>query len=1501
VFHRSLLLLLLSLALVVAACGSPPTEAPSKQSKGTAPLGGSGLSATYSLDGPYKFVQTDPQIWFNWGRLAPTEGMPPGDFSARWTGFVRPEFTEEYSFYLSANGQARLWINDQEAASGSRLNLTAGQMIPIRVEYTRSGDAPRLMLEWQSISLKREVVPAGRLYPSDPQKARPEVKKATVPTGQNLLINPDFEAGTASWSGTFSTVSPGQGGTGSAATVAAFGYVQQNLTSQRVEGGYTYYVEAWGKGQNCTVGFSGSTFQGANFGRTLVFNNTNWERKTATITIPANASWAGMYLASAGTACQFDNLNASAGELPPIPATPTVNLLTNGGFESGATNWSTNLGLVTMVPGRTGINAGQITNWAWVQNNLPGAAVVGGSTYTLKGWGRTPNNATCTLGFSGGGTFGGQPVSFATTLTFKDAAWQERGISVDVPEGITWTAVYMTNNAESCQYDDLVVGQAVPGGSGSGSGAASNDITLSSPVVLGSNGISFSGGGLGNPSSTFTWNFGDTTTGTGETVYKTYANPGLYTVSLTVTDAISPTSASVQAAATRTFTSQVSVLPSIYNMSSYQGAVTRAINRFAPSDPSTYVFDVKFPMAGLDYRWGFSDGSNITGSSVSKTFANPGFQDVTLTIRDNRGDSPTFGEVLLEEQTRVNVLIEPPAADMAQVSQAGTTITLNAGVSQGYGNLTYQWRFGDGTTQSGFTVTKNFGANGHYGVTLTVRDQVNQVATTDANILIGSMFNPQTPYGRVRATYGGLQATSAGTLTASDLPETLRKDFERSTKPHNFYAEGVGQGGGLSSQAVNQTIPSDFPFVLHNGASDIRITQRVGDAASRLLSSTSLVSLNGTPVGRGTTTWNTQGCDTVSTDVCQTIETFRGMFPATLASGVNTVNLIARPQGGSGETSFPTRIKAFAGLRVPRVLISVIPDFHYPFGGDVQTQEYTVTVAGKQELFLQVNLRSGSVAPTGYARFRIPVYAVDGAGNHLTTVNGAFAGKFADSRILTAVSASSMVDGRALVDTYVPFNSFNNGTTQFNLDQFVLASRADCTANTFYQPIGFTLTGCSTIATSYEKPVNLTRTTYPYRLTADFTSRTNRIFVGKSVQEWGYIDKNLRDAFSNQDRLSPLGLEAQSFGAMEFTRLVIGFLPVIGDSVDGLEQLYFAATGKQVDPVVAVLATAGLALDLATGGVGDVTNIFKGVYRVSRDAGGVVAVVIRQLSDGLFAGRITPTAYVNALKTRFVKVVILGTSANCGFLGYDCLKLYDQIAKRYQVKGNLSASGAVDRADQVYDNTRYQVTGSTPRDRIENMSEITLPFCPIGAALGGQARSAPKNILCPNNVVTDTVTVVANGVSASVTRIKQVDFTVDPAKFNGGTNPSNTGKRVRDTFGSKLKDANGNVVTDANGKTINLDDAGHLIPYLLGGRGTDENIVPMLARVNQVDIRPFERRLRNAASQPGAVVQVTIILDYANAATPMRPTRMNYQYTVNGNTAALPGYTNPHRFDNPLQ
>jgi hypothetical protein len=1486
VFHRSLLVLLLSLAVLVAACGSPPTEAPSKD---TAPLGGSGLSASYSPGGSHQFVQTDPQVWFNWGRMAPTEGMPPGDFSARWTGYVRPEFTEDYKFYLSATGKARLWVNDQEAASGSSLRLVAGQMIPIRVEYTRSGEAPSLMLEWQSTSLKREVVPAGRLYPSDPQQARPEVKKATVQTGQNLLINPDFEAGIASWSGTFSTVSPGQGGTGSAATVAAFGYVQQNLTSQRVEGGYTYFVEAFGKGQNCTVGFSGSTFQGANFGRTLVFNNTNWERKTATITIPANASWAGMYLASAGTACQFDNLNVSAGELPPIPATPTVNLLTNGGFESGATNWSTNLGIVSMVPGRTGINAGQITNWAWVQNNLPGAAVVGGSTYTLKGWGRTPNNATCTLGFSGGGTFGGQPVSFATTLTFKDAAWQERGISVDVPEGITWTAVYMTNNAESCQYDDLVVGQAVPGGSGNGSGAAADSITMSSPVVLGSSGISFDGIGLGNPSSTFTWNFGDTTTGTGETVYKTYANPGLYTVSLTVTDAVAPASASVQAAATRTFTSQVSVLPSIYQMSSYQGAVTRAINRFVPSDPSTFVFDVKFPLAGLDYRWGFSDGSSITGPSVSKTFANPGFQDVTLTIRDNRGDSPTFGEVLLDEQTRVNVLIEPPSADMAQVSQAGTTITLNAGVSQGYGNLTYQWRFGDGTTQSGYTVTKNFGANGHYGVTLTVRDQVNQAATTDANVLVGSMVNPQTPFGRVRATYGGLQATSAGvSISASDLPEALRKDFERSTKSHNFYAEGVGQGGGLSSQAVNLTIPSDFPFVLHNGASDIRITQRVGDAASRLLSSTSLVSLNGTSVGRGTTTWNTQGCDTASTDVCQTIETFRGIFPATLASGVNTVNLIARPQGGTGETSFPTRIKTFAGLRVPRVLISVIPDFHYPFGGDVQTQEYTVTVAGKQELFLQVNLRSGSVAPTGYARFRIPVYAVDGAGNHLTTVNGAFAGKFADSRILTAVSASSMVDGRALVDAYVPFNSFNNGTTQFNLDQFVLASRADCTANTFYQPIGFTLTGCSTIATSYEKPVNLTRTTYPYRLTTDFISRTNRVFVGKSVQEWAAYDRNLRDAFSDLDNLSGLSLGSQSASAMDLARLVIGFLPVIGDTVDGLEQLYFVASGQnsKVDPVVAVLSTAGLALDLATGGVGDLTSIFKGAYRVSllaaKSGGGVVSAVLRREFTTLMAGAISPITLKNSLNLKFGRIVAIGLDIrSCGFLGYKCFGLYDEIGSGYRRTRNTTPETSL---QQFNDDLSDRSFGDfTNKDRLDDLGA-----CPIGIAkrsdLVGPLNTTRRIWECPIVPVGGTArTEVTATVPGTTTTIKfkrpeqmQYDVVIPVQEGRPLKVPDNLFKAT----------------------SIAGDQKGHIVPKALNGAGSKSNYFPVNSVLNQGRMADLEKALLRFARNRGSSFRIKWTFGYPSP-TSTRPSTIKYEFfDTAGNPISIPNYGTSKTFDN---
>ena len=75
-----------------------------------------GFSAAYfnnaDLTDPVT-TTTVPVIDFNWGKGIPAPGVDPSTFSARWTGFIKPQFTETYTFITTADDGVRLSINGQ--------------------------------------------------------------------------------------------------------------------------------------------------------------------------------------------------------------------------------------------------------------------------------------------------------------------------------------------------------------------------------------------------------------------------------------------------------------------------------------------------------------------------------------------------------------------------------------------------------------------------------------------------------------------------------------------------------------------------------------------------------------------------------------------------------------------------------------------------------------------------------------------------------------------------------------------------------------------------------------------------------------------------------------------------------------------------------------------------------------------------------------------------------------------------------------------------------------------------------------------------------------------------------------------------------------------------------------------------------------------------------------------------------------------------------------------
>lgn len=105
-------------------------------------------------------------------------------FSVRWTGTLRPEFTETYTFHAPGDPGFRLWLDERllldstikrrgnSVEVSASVPLTAGQPYRLRAEYGGLRSAKpdlsgRIELQWSSPSVPKQIVPAERFSTPD--------------------------------------------------------------------------------------------------------------------------------------------------------------------------------------------------------------------------------------------------------------------------------------------------------------------------------------------------------------------------------------------------------------------------------------------------------------------------------------------------------------------------------------------------------------------------------------------------------------------------------------------------------------------------------------------------------------------------------------------------------------------------------------------------------------------------------------------------------------------------------------------------------------------------------------------------------------------------------------------------------------------------------------------------------------------------------------------------------------------------------------------------------------------------------------------------------------------------------------------------------------------------------------------------------------------------------------------------------------------------------------
>ena len=245
--------------------------------------------------------------------------------------------------------------------------------------------------------------------------------------------------------------------------------------------------------------------------------------------------------------------------------------------------------------------------------------------------------------------------------------------------------------------------------------------------------ITFDGSGSNDPDGSivdYSWDFGDGSTGSGETPTHTYSTDGNFTVTLTVTDDAGDTGT-----ATTTASIGAGNLPPVSNPNgAYTGTVGVAItfDGSGSNDPDGTI---------VDYSWDFGDGTTGSGVMPTHAYSANGSYTVTLTVTDDAGDTGT-------DTTTATIGLGnlPPVADAngPYSSTFGVAVSFDGtGSSDPDGTIvSYEWDFGDGNTGSGPAPSHTYAADRIYHVTLQVTDDA---GATDSAMTTATISPDEAP------------------------------------------------------------------------------------------------------------------------------------------------------------------------------------------------------------------------------------------------------------------------------------------------------------------------------------------------------------------------------------------------------------------------------------------------------------------------------------------------------------------------------------------------------------------------------------------------------------------------------------------------------------------------------------------------------------------------------------------------------------------------------------
>ncbi|TAE47633.1 MAG: PKD domain-containing protein, partial [Bacteroidetes bacterium] len=290
------------------------------------------------------------------------------------------------------------------------------------------------------------------------------------------------------------------------------------------------------------------------------------------------------------------------------------------------------------------------------------------------------------------------------------------------------------------------------------------------------------------PISAWLWSFGDGTTSNQQNPVHTYAQPGTYTVTLTVTNILGCTDSE---------TGSVEVLPppvAAFTATPNEGCM-----------PLTVAFDenaVGISSAVIFWQWDFGDGNGSNVPNPVYTYEEPGTYTVTLTVLDGNGCG---------KDTSMTIQVLPlPLANFSAVNNIGCApqqVQFTSLAGGAYPIAGWLWKFGDGNTSALQNPAHTYAADGLYTITLIV---------TDINGCTDSLVRPQ--YVRLRHPDANF------TWTPSDGCPPLNVNFRDATLSDTSivaWAWNFGDGGTSTQQNVSHLYASPGVYTVTLTVTDI--------------------------------------------------------------------------------------------------------------------------------------------------------------------------------------------------------------------------------------------------------------------------------------------------------------------------------------------------------------------------------------------------------------------------------------------------------------------------------------------------------------------------------------------------------------------------------------------------------------------------------------------------------------------------------------------------------